>query len=66
MLAQKTEELKSLKAETSSNKAKQNEWIQRLQTKLAGYREEKKSWSAEAGELRGEVNEMKVSKTWWE
>lgn len=54
------EELKTLKAQQSVAKVKHNEWVQILQSKLTGYREEKRSWLAEAVELRGSVAEAKV------
>ncbi|KAG8993608.1 hypothetical protein FRB94_010521 [Tulasnella sp. JGI-2019a] len=54
------EELKTLKAEQAAAKVKHNEWVQILQSKLTGYREEKKSWLAQAVELRGAVSEAKA------
>ncbi|KAG8886937.1 hypothetical protein FRB98_000765 [Tulasnella sp. 332] len=55
------EELKALKTEQAAAKVKHNEWVQILQNKLTGYREEKRSWLAEAVELRGAVSEAKVN-----
>lgn len=60
MLQQARDELKSLKLESASAKAKQKEYVDYLQDKLTKHREEKKSWASEATELRGEVIEAKV------
>ncbi|KAG8933897.1 hypothetical protein FRC01_006511 [Tulasnella sp. 417] len=59
MLQQARDELKSIKLESASAKAKQKEYVDYLQDKLAKHREEKKSWASEATELRGEVIEAK-------
>ncbi|KAG8968241.1 hypothetical protein FRC05_001622 [Tulasnella sp. 425] len=59
MLQQARDELKSLKLESASAKAKQKEYVDYLQDKLTKHREEKKSWASEATELRGEVIEAK-------
>ncbi|KAG8898751.1 hypothetical protein FRB99_007182 [Tulasnella sp. 403] len=59
LLQQTLDELKNVKQEATVSKAKQNEWIQVLQTKLTKAREEKRSWLAEAIELRGALDEAK-------
>ncbi|KAG8993136.1 hypothetical protein FRB90_000779 [Tulasnella sp. 427] len=59
MLQQARDELKSMKVESASAKAKQKEYVDYLQDKLTKHREEKKSWASEATELRGEVIEAK-------
>ncbi|KAG8927351.1 hypothetical protein FRC02_008268 [Tulasnella sp. 418] len=59
-LSQALEELKTVKAQATAAKFKQNEYISILSDRLAKYREEKQSWLNEAVELRGELNEAKL------
>lgn len=45
----------------AANTAKQNDWIKRLQTKASSLREDRKTWTREAVELRGDITEAKVT-----
>ncbi|QRV76227.1 Tuberous sclerosis 1 protein [Ceratobasidium sp. AG-Ba] len=58
-LAKAQEDLATIRSEAAGTKQRHTQWVTELQDKLSRFREEKKSWAAEAVELRSEVNEAK-------
>lgn len=60
-LAKAQEDLATIRSEATGTKQRHNQWVTELQDKLSRFREEKKSWAAEAVELRSEVNESRAT-----
>ncbi|KEP48690.1 hamartin protein [Rhizoctonia solani 123E] len=60
-LAKAQEDLATIRAEAAGTKSRHTQWVTELQDKLGRFREEKRSWAAEAVELRGEVNDARAA-----
>ncbi|KAG9125908.1 hypothetical protein FRC07_005675 [Ceratobasidium sp. 392] len=60
-LTKAQEDLATARSEAAGTKQRHTQWVTELQDKLSRFREEKKSWAAEAVELRSEVNEAKAT-----
>ncbi|CUA74213.1 Tuberous sclerosis 1 protein homolog [Schizosaccharomyces pombe 972h-] [Rhizoctonia solani] len=60
-LAKAQEDLATIRAEAAGTKSRHTQWVTELQDKLSRFREEKRSWAAEAVELRGEVNDARAA-----
>ncbi|KAG8686894.1 hypothetical protein FRC08_012275 [Ceratobasidium sp. 394] len=60
-LAKAQEDLATIRSEAAGTKQRHTQWVTELQDKLSRFREEKKSWAAEAVELRSEVNEARAT-----
>ncbi|KAG8685131.1 hypothetical protein FRC09_014943, partial [Ceratobasidium sp. 395] len=60
-LSKAQEDLATVRSEAAGTKQRHTQWVTELQDKLTRFREEKKSWAAEAVELRSEVNEAKAT-----
>ncbi|KAG9103706.1 hypothetical protein FRC06_008700 [Ceratobasidium sp. 370] len=60
-LAKAQEDLATIRSEAAGTKQRHTQWVTELQDKLGRFREEKKSWAAEAVELRSEVNEARAT-----
>ncbi|ELU41196.1 Hamartin domain-containing protein [Rhizoctonia solani AG-1 IA] len=60
-LTKAQEDLATTRAEAAGTKSRHTQWVTELQDKLTRFREEKRSWAAEAVELRGEVNDARAA-----
>ncbi|CAE6505073.1 unnamed protein product [Rhizoctonia solani] len=60
-LTKAQEDLATIRAEAAGTKSRHTQWVTELQDKLSRFREEKRSWAAEAVELRGEVNDTRAA-----
>ncbi|KAL5641632.1 hypothetical protein ACGC1H_001939 [Rhizoctonia solani] len=60
-LTKAQEDLATIRAEAAGTKSRHTQWVTELQDKLGRFREEKRSWAAEAVELRGEVNDARAA-----
>ncbi|CAE6436938.1 unnamed protein product [Rhizoctonia solani] len=60
-LTKAQEDLATIRAEAAGTKSRHTQWVTELQDKLTRFREEKRSWAAEAVELRGEVNDTRAA-----
>ncbi|KAJ1311827.1 hypothetical protein OPQ81_010288 [Rhizoctonia solani] len=60
-LTKAQEDLATIRAEAVGTKSRHTQWVTELQDKLTRFREEKRSWAAEAVELRGEVNDARAA-----
>ncbi|KAH7345369.1 Hamartin protein-domain-containing protein [Rhizoctonia solani] len=60
-LTKAQEDLATIRAEAAGTKSRHTQWVTELQDKLSRFREEKRSWAAEAVELRSEVNDTRAA-----